>query len=118
MLWAAAIARFHRAVINRGFDAYNKAVDSVTSKKGFPFNRVNAGAKLSSLPELQRSRDADLLIIGMELFQYDLQCYQELERMLGQRNDCAHPGMNSPGALDVNQFATKLRVLAFDAVSP
>jgi hypothetical protein len=116
MLWAAAAARIHGAVMNRGFDGFNKAVDAASSKKGSPFNRVRQSAKITSLPELQRSRDADLLIVGMELFGYDLQAYQELDRLLGQRNDCAHPGMNHPGALDVQQFAAKLRSLVFEAV--
>jgi hypothetical protein len=92
-------------------------VDSITSKTGTPFNRVKASARITSLPELQRSRDADLLILGMELFSYDLQSYQELERLLGRRNDCAHPGMNRPGALDVQQCASKLRSLVFERVS-
>ncbi|MEM9360713.1 MAG: hypothetical protein AAGB04_31445 [Pseudomonadota bacterium] len=117
MLWAAAVARIHAAVMKCGFDKYNSVVDSMAARKGSPFNRVKSGAKINSLPELQRSRDADILIIGMDLFEYDLQCYQELDRLLGQRNDCAHPGMNQPGALDVQQFATKLRSYVFDRVS-
>lgn len=116
MLWAAAIARLHAYVIVHGFAKYNAAVDSIAMKKGSPFNRINTSAKISSLPELQRSRDSDLIIIGMEVFGYDLQTYQELDRLLGQRNDCAHPGMNSPGALDVQQFASKLRRLLFEVV--
>jgi hypothetical protein len=117
MLWAAAVARIHGAIVRLGFGAYSKAVDGATSKAGAPFNRVKAGAKITSLPELQRSRDADLLVVGMDLFRYDLQSYQELDRLLGQRNDCAHPGMNRPGALDVQQFASKLRMLVFERVS-
>lgn len=116
MLWAASIARIHAAVIKRGFDAYNRAVDAVVGRKGAPFNRVKEGAKISSLPELQRSRDADLLVVGMELFKYDLQVFQELDRLLGIRNDAAHPGMAQPGALDVQQFATKLSTLVFGHV--
>lgn len=117
MLWAAGVARVHRAVMNRGFDTYNHAVDSMANKKGAPFSRVKLSAKITSLPELQRSRDADLLVVGMNLFEYDLQCYQELDRLLGIRNDCAHPGMSHPGALDVQQFASKLRVSLFDRIS-
>jgi hypothetical protein len=116
MLWAAGMARVHGSVMNRGFESYNNAVDSAGSKRGAPFNRVKPGARITSLPELQRSRDADLLIVGMELFGYDLQIYQELDRLLGLRNDCAHPGMNNPGALDVQQFAYKLRTALFDRV--
>lgn len=114
MLWAAAVARLHAFVIVHGFAKYNEAVDALSVRKGNPFNRINPSAKISSLPELQRSRDSDLIIIGMEVIGYDLQTYQELDRLLGQRNDCAHPGMNSPGALDVQQFASKLRRLVFE----
>lgn len=117
MLWAAAVSRIHGAVMNQGFAGYNNAVDAASSKKGAPFNRIKQSAKITSLPELQRSRDSDLLIVGMELFGYDLQMYQELDRLLGQRNDCAHPGMNHPGALDVQQFASKLRKLIFENVT-
>lgn len=116
MLWAAAVARLHDAVVKRGFDAYNRAVDATTSKKGAPFNRVKEGAKISSLPELQRSRDADILVIGMELFGYDLQVFQELDRLLGSRNDAAHPGMAKLIAMDVQQFATKVASLIFDKI--
>lgn len=116
MLWAAAIARIHQTIMNQGFDRFNNAVDILAAKSKHPFKRINSGAKIASLPELQKSRDSDLLVVGMELFGYDLQCYQELERLLGQRNDCAHPGMNSPGALDVQQFASKLRRLVFDEI--
>lgn len=118
MIWAAGVARMHAAVMNRGFADYNSAVDSLAAKKGAPFNRIKQSAKITSLPELQRARDADLLIVGMELFGYDLQTYQELDRLLGLRNDCAHPGMNHPGALDVQQYATKARSLIFDKVLP
>jgi hypothetical protein len=116
MLWAAGVARLHAAVTKCGFDAYNRAVDAVMSKKGAPFNRVKDGAKISSLPELQRSRDADVLLVGMELFGYDLQVFQELDRLLGARNDAAHPGMAQPGALDIQQFASKLKTLIFDRI--
>lgn len=116
MLWTAAISRIHNAVVRLGFDSFNKAVDATTSKKGNPFNRVKETAKLSSFPELQRSRDADLIVIGMELFSYDLQTYQELDRLLGIRNDSAHPGAARPGALDVQQFATKVRDCVFDRI--
>lgn len=116
MLWAAGIARLHRAVTNRGFNAFNAAIDSCVSKKGHPYNRVKEGAKIASLPELQRSRDADVLIVGLELFGYDLQAYQELDRLLGTRNDAAHPGQFQPNALDVQQFAQKVSQHVFQAV--
>jgi hypothetical protein len=117
MLWCAAVARMHAAVVQRGFAAYNAAVDSAIARSGSPFNRIKQGAKLSSLAELQRSRDADLIIIGIDLFAYDLQIYQELDRLLGTRNDAAHPGMGQPGALDVQQFASKLRRFVFDRIA-
>jgi hypothetical protein len=116
MLWAGAIARFHSSIVSRGFDAFNRAVELTIDKKGQPFNRIRESSKLSSLPELQRSKDADLLIIGMELFGYDLQVFQELDRMLGIRNDAAHPGMAQPNSLDVIQFATKVDQYIFHIV--
>ncbi len=118
MLWAGAIARLHGAIVSRGFGAFNQAVDAAIAKKGPPFNKIKEGAKLSSLPELQRSRDADVIIVGMELFGLDLQVYQELDRLLGVRNDAAHPGMGQPGALDVHQFATKIDAYIFQRVAP
>jgi hypothetical protein len=116
MLWAAAVARVHAAVSRIGFDEYNKAVDAFAGRKGQPFSRINSGSKLSSLPELQRARDADLLVVGMELFKYDLQVFQELDRLLGIRNDSAHPGMATPSTLDVQQFAGKLQTHVFERI--
>jgi hypothetical protein len=117
MLWAAGVARMHRAIVNRGFNAFNSAVDLCATKKGAPFNRIKENAKISSLPELQRSRDADVLVVGLELFGYDLQTFQELDRLLGTRNDAAHPGQFQPNGLDVQQFAQKLGVHIFQAVA-
>ncbi len=116
MLWAAGIARVHGAVMTKGFKAFNAAVDAAVARKSPPFHRIKDSAKISSLAELQRSKDADLLIVGMELFGYDLQIYQELDRLLGIRNDSAHPGMARPSALDVQQFASKLSTYLFEKV--
>jgi len=91
-------------------------LDATIGKKGAPFNRIKEGSKISSVAELQRSKDADLLLVGMELFGYDLQIYQELDRLLGTRNDSAHPGMAQPGVLDVRQFATKVNGYVFQLV--
>jgi hypothetical protein len=93
MLWAAGIARLHAAVMNKGFKAFNAAVDAAVARKSPPFHRIKDSAKISSLAELQRSKDADLLIVGMELFGYDLQIYQELDRLLGIRNDFRYPAV-------------------------
>jgi len=116
MLWAAGIARLHAAIMNKGFKAFNGAVDAAIARKSPPFHRIKESAKISSLAELQRSKDADLLIVGMELFSYDLQVYQELDRLLGIRNDSAHPGMAKPTALDVQQFASKVSSYLFEKV--
>ena len=116
MLWAAGVARIHRAIVNRGFNAFNSAIDSCVTKKGVPFNKIKESAKISSLPELQRSRGADVLIVGLELFGYDLQTFQELDRLLGTRNDAAHPGQFQPNALDVQQFAQKISLHVFQTV--
>lgn len=98
-------------------NAYNAALGRVTPKKGFPYIKVS-NSPISSIPELQRSRDFDLLVVGMELWKYDLQVFEELDRLLGTRNSAAHPGMLKPLALDVQQFATKLRQYVFEIVPP
>jgi hypothetical protein len=113
MLWAAGIARFHSAIARRGFDAFNKAFETSRKRQGFPFARLRDSASVSGFPELQRSKDFDLLVVGMELFQYDLQVFQELDRLLGQRNSAAHPGMGQPTILDVQQFARKITAYIF-----
>ncbi len=116
MLWAAAISRFHRAIENLGFSAYNAAYTAIIAKTGNPFNRVSKGATISSLPELQRVRDFDIIVVGMELWKYDLQTYEELDRLLGIRNTYAHPGMAIPTIMDVQQFAAKVDSFVFSLV--
>ncbi len=80
LLWAAAISRFHSAIEKIGFNAYNLALSQATQKKGHPFNRVSK-TNVLSLPELQRARDFDLLVVGMELWGYDLQVFEEMDRL-------------------------------------
>ena len=116
MLWTAATSRFHRSIENMGFSAYNTAYATTLTKTGSPFNKVSKGATISSLPELQRVRDFDLLVVGMELWKYDLQTYEELDRLLGTRNTYAHPGMATPTILDVQQFASKVDSFVFSIV--
>lgn len=115
LLWAAAMSRLHSAIEKLGFNAYNLALDQTTQKKSSPFNRVSKTA-VASLPELQRSRDFDLLVVGMELWKYDLQVFEELDRLLGIRNSAAHPGMLKPTALDVQQYASKISTYVFSVV--
>ncbi len=115
LLWSAAVARFHTAIEKAGFDAYNSALQACASKKGPPFNKLQK-AEISSLAELQRMRDFDLLVAGMDLWGYDLQAFQELERLLSVRNTAAHPGMYMPTALDIQQFVSKLDVLVFRVI--
>jgi hypothetical protein len=115
LLWAAAVARLHGAVEKIGFNTYNAALDVTVQKKGNPFNKVSKQT-ISSLPELQRSRDFDLLVVGMGLWNYDLQVFDELEGLLGIRNNAAHPGMLKPSALDVQQYAAKLSTYVFTLV--
>lgn len=116
MLWAAAISRLHRSIENVGFSAYNTAYATTIAKTGNPFNRVSKGATISSLPELQRVRDFDILVVGMELWKYDLQAFGELDRLLGTRNTYAHPGMAIPTILDVQQFASKIDTFIFSII--
>lgn len=115
MLWAAAVARIHRAVEAVGFSAFNAAVQATAKKKGDPYKRVT-GNEVTSLPELQKLRDFDLLVVGMELWKYDLTTFQELDRLLGTRNGAAHPGMLHPTALDVQQYAAKLAEIVFGRI--
>jgi len=115
LLWAAGISRLHTAVEKIGFNAYNAALDKTLLKKGNPFNRASK-TPVASLPELQRCRDFDLLVIGMELWKYDLQVFEELDRLLGIRNSAAHPGMLKPSALDVQQYASKLGTYIFSII--
>jgi hypothetical protein len=115
MIWAATVARMHGAIEKVGFNAYNVGLDHATQKKGHPFNKVSK-ATISSLPELQKSRDYDLIVVGMELWKYDLQVFEELERLLGVRNGAAHPGMLKPTALDVQQYALKVNACVFEKI--
>ncbi len=118
LLWAAAIARMHSAIEIMGYKAYNSALDITLAKKGNPFNRVSKSGHITSLPELQRARDFDLIAVGMELWSYDLQTFEELERLLGIRNSAAHPGMSTPATLDVQHFASKVSTCVFSRIKP
>ena len=116
MLWAAAVARFHAEIQNVGFAAYNAAAAAAVKKKGNPFNRVSNGVNVTSLADLQLGRDFDMLVIGMDLWGYDSQTFDELNRCLNIRNSAAHPGSFEPTTLDVRQFADKLKRYAFASV--
>lgn len=115
LLWAAAMSRLHSAIEKIGFNAYNLALDQTAQKKSNPFNRISK-TSVSSLPELQRARDFDLLVVGMVLWKYDLQVFEELDRLLGIRNSAAHPGMLKPSALDIQQYASKVGTYVFSVV--
>jgi hypothetical protein len=117
LLWAAGVARMHIAVQKVGFDAYNLASATASARKGAPYNRLQKGTTISSLPELQRGRDFDLLVVGMDLWSYDLQGFEELDRLLALRNSAAHPGMFQPSALEVQQYAQKVHRFVFQAVN-
>jgi hypothetical protein len=116
MLWAAAVARFHAEIQNVGFVAYNAAAGATVKKKGSPFNRVTNSINVASLADLQLGRDFDIIAIGMELWGYDSQTFDELNRCLNIRNSAAHPGSFEPTSLDVRQFAEKLKRHVFEIV--
>jgi hypothetical protein len=116
LLWAAAIARLHTSIQSIGFAAFNTAATAASAKKGPPYNRITKGLAVQSLAELQRTRDFDIIAVGVELWSLDLQTFEELDRLLGTRNSAAHPGMFQPGALDVQQFAEKLRRNLFERI--
>jgi hypothetical protein len=116
LLWAAAIARLHTKIQAAGFGAFNAAAASASAKKGPPYNRITKSLFIGSVAELQRLRDFDVLGVGLEMWNFDLQGFEEQDRLLGVRNSAAHPGMFAPTALDVRQFAEKLRRYVFDLI--
>jgi hypothetical protein len=116
MLWAAGVSRIHQAVLAAGFDNFNRAAAATTSKRTSPFNRVKTHGDVRSLAELQGVRDFDLLVIGMELWGFDMPVYEELSRLLGQRNGSAHPGSFIPDVYTVQMFAQNLRSYLFDKI--
>lgn len=117
MIWASAMARFHSAIERMGFAAYNVAFDQSILKRGSPYSRMSRSGNITSLPELQRSRDFDILVAGMELWRYDLTVFEQLERLLGTRNGAAHPGMLNPNATDVLHFAQNVSSYVFSLVA-
>lgn len=116
LLWAAAVARLHAEIQRIGFAAFNSAAAVASAIKGAPYNRITKSISIGSLGELQRGRDFDVIAIGMEIWKYDLQAFEELDRLLGLRNSAAHPGMFSPTSLDVRQFSEKLKIYVFDKI--
>ena len=116
MLWAAAIARFHAEIQNVGFVSYNTAAAATSKKSGSPFNRVTKTINVTSLADLQLGRDFDMIAIGMELWGYDSQTFDELNRCLNIRNSAAHPGSFEPSSLDLRQFAEKLKQHVFEKI--
>ncbi len=117
MIWAAAIARFHAQIQNVGFAKYNSAAAATVKKKGNPFNRVTSSINVTSLAELQLGRDFDIIAVGLELWGYDSQTFDELHRCLNIRNSAAHPGSFEPTSLDVRQFGEKVKRYVFETVT-
>lgn len=116
MLWAAAVARLHGDIQRVGFIAYNKAAADSVKKTGQPYNRITKLINITSLADLQLGRDFDLIAVGIELWKYDIQTFDELNRCLNTRNSAAHPGSFEPNSLDVHQFADKLKRHLFTVV--
>ena len=114
MLWAAAIARLHAEIQKVGFNDYNAAAALSVKKKGAPYNRIQNGINVSSQADLQLGRDFDVIAVGIELWKYDSQSFEELNRCLNIRNTAAHPGSFEPTSLDVRQFAEKIKRFVFD----
>lgn len=117
LLWAAGMSRIHNAVQRVGFDRFNACTVQAAAKKGTPFNRITKSLQIASLAELQRARDFDLIAVGMDLWSYDLQVFEELDRLLGTRNNASHPGMFTPTSLDVRQFADKVLQCIFKRIN-
>lgn len=119
LLWASAITRFHNAIEHKvGFNVFSKALAAIATKKVYPFTAVRERGPIASRPELQRVPEFAILVVGMEVWNYDLQVFGELSRLLDTRNNAAHPGMGSPGLLDVEHFTTKLVQTVFAVISP
>lgn len=117
MLWAAAIARLHGDIQRMGFLAYNAAAAESAKKNGQPFSRITKSISITSLADLQLGRDFDLIAVGIQLWGYDIQTFEELNRCLNIRNSAAHPGSFEPNSLDVHQFAGKLKRHLFSVIS-
>lgn len=116
LLWAAGISRMHAEIQQIGFSAFNTAAAEAAVIKGAPYNRITKALVIGSLGELQRGRDFDLIAVGMKIWGYDLQAFEELDRLLSVRNSAAHPGMFAPSSLDVRQFAEKLKRYVFEMI--
>lgn len=116
LLWAAGVSRMHAEVQKIGFIAFNTAAAEASAIRGQPYNRITKALVIGSLAELQRGRDFDLIAVGMKVWGYDLQAFEELDRLLSVRNSAAHPGMFAPTSLDVRQFAEKVKRYIFDIV--
>ncbi len=115
MLWAGAMARFHAAIEQLGYNAFNTAQAKIAARKGRPFSNISK-SPITSSQELQLARDYDIIGVGMELWKYDIQSFEELAQLLSIRNNAAHPGQFDPSALDVYQFATKLVTYVFKKI--
>lgn len=116
MLWAAAVARLHSSIQQKGFSAYNAAATTSVKKKGSPFNRITNSINVTSVADLQLGRDFDVIAVGIELWNYDSQAFDELNRCLNIRNSAAHPGSFEPTSLDVRLFAEKLKLHVFSVI--
>src|SRR5215470_20368568 len=98
MLWAAGIAGLHGGHRASRFQHVQQRPQHQHQQERVPVqHRIEINCW--SLPELQRSRDFDILVVGMELWKYDYQVFEELNRLLGIRSSAAHPGMLTPSAL-------------------
>lgn len=96
------------AIEQLGFSVFSRALTIIATKKAYPLNRIQERGPVMSRSELQLVPDFTLLVVGMELWKYDLQAFNELAGLLQTRNSAAHPGMASPGLLDVQHFTGKL----------
>jgi hypothetical protein len=118
LLWAAAVTRLHHAIDQVGYPAFNAALAISAARKGYPFIVVKGQGPIASVPELQRVADFVILIVGMDLWQYDGQAFAELAAQLQTRNNAAHPGMATPGLLEVQVFTNKLIERIFKVIPP
>lgn len=109
LLWAAGITRMHNSIEASGFTPFNNALTAIGARKAaYPYSSVRERGPITTRPELQRVADFVILVAGMDVWKYDGQAFSELAALLQTRNNAAHPGMGTPGLLDVQYFASKL----------
>lgn len=90
--WCAAIDRIHRVVEKMGFAKFNVTSSSMASQAKGRFKRFSSPQNVSSLSELRRVFDTEVLWVceGMQLI--DSNEHTRLRSCFDLRCQCSHPG--------------------------